>query len=125
MDLYGPEKVIGIVPRDGFETSLALDASTRFARAAALDADWNVLASSGIVDVSSKRVFGDVPPVTEVKHTGSVIFTDGEGGYEGYAISVTHSDFPLEGSVFGVQIGWHTGLGCLLLVGLWIAAKHV
>lgn len=129
MDLYGPEKVIGIVPRDGFETSLALDdTSTRFARAAALDADWNVLGSSGIVDVATERVFDGVPPVAEVKHTGSVIFTDGggDGDEGGYLISVTHhSDFPGESRFLGVPVGWHTGLACLLLLGLWAAARYV
>lgn len=124
-DMYGPDRVLAIVPREGFETSYALQYPARFARAAALDADWNVLGSSGIVDVGEERVFGDVRPVTAVKQEGSVVVSD-----DGYSVSLStseqqqqHHNFPGESGVFfGIPLGWHTMLGCALLVGLWVAA---
>lgn len=142
MDLYGPERVVGIVPRDGFETSLTLppDAphSPRFARAAALDAGWNVLASTGILDIDAGTVFGEVPPVAGVRQSGSVVVTDGDvdddvdgGGGGGYSWVFSmgaegeHLDFPGQsGSIFGVPVGWHTALGFFLLLGLWMAARY-
>lgn len=124
MDLYGSERVVGIVPRDGFETSLPLDAYARFARAAALDADWNILASTGIVDIDTGRVFTEVPPVEGVKQSGSIVVTDDD--VDGYSVfSMTHFDFPGQGSVFGVPVGWHTALGFFLLLGLWMAARFL
>lgn len=120
-DLYGPQKVVGIVPRDGFETSFALEYPARFVRAAALDAEWNVLGSSGIVDTNGTVVFADVPPVTQVKHTGNIVITDSE---DGYALSVTHSTFPIQGKLFGFPVGWHMVLGVFLLGGLWAAARY-
>lgn len=124
-DLHGVDQVVGIVPRDGFETSLALEYPARFARAAALDAEWNVLGSSGIVDVEKERVFGDPRPVTDVKHFGSIVIADDDAyGEEYLSISVTHSLFPGEAKVLGVSIGWHTALGCFLILGLWIAVRR-
>lgn len=127
-DLFSAHKVLAIVPRAGFETTLALEYPAKFARAAAIDANWNVIGSSGIVDVAHQRVFGEIRPVTGVLNpTENVILTD--GGEDGYLISATtgaseHSDFPGELVVFGMPLGWQTGLGCLLLVGLfWIAVK--
>lgn len=135
-DLFSAHKVIAIVPRAGFETSLALEYPAQFARVAAVDAAWNVIGSSGIVDVAKGRVFGEMRPVTGVLNPmENVIYTDGEG-YG--AISATasgtgagagggsdgHSMFPGEVVILGVPVGWQTGLGCLLLVGLfWTAVR--
>lgn len=95
-----------------------------FARVAALDAEWNVLGSSGIVNITSEEVSSDTRPIAEVKHTGTVVINE-EGTGEGYSLSLTHSDFPGESIIFGMPVGWHTALGCAMLVGLWIAARHI
>lgn len=120
-------KVVAIVPRSGFETSFALEYPAKFARAAAIDADWNVIGSSGIVDIANERVFGEIRPIMGVlKPTENIIYADGG---DGYSISATtgsgttdHSDFPGEMVVFGIPVGWQTGLGCTLLLGLFWAA---
>lgn len=130
-DLFSSHKVLAIVPRNGFETSFALEYPANFARVAAIDAEWNVIGSSGIVDIANARVFGEIRPVTGVLNpTENVIYTDGG---DGYAISATtgsdgeensHSDFPGELVIFGMPLGWQTGLGCMLLVGLfWTAVR--
>ncbi|KAF3763435.1 hypothetical protein M406DRAFT_74048 [Cryphonectria parasitica EP155] len=119
-DLYGPGQVLAIVPRDGFETSFALEYPARFARVAALDAEWNILGSSGIVDIRNERVFGDMRPITAVKQFGDIMVSD-----NGYSVSLTdHTEFPGQGGTFlGVPVGWHSLLGLAMLLGLWAAAR--
>ncbi|KAJ4387410.1 hypothetical protein N0V93_008002 [Gnomoniopsis smithogilvyi] len=119
VDLYGPSNVLAIVPRNGFETSFSLTYPARFARAAALDADWNILGSSGIVDIANELVHADVQPVTSVKETKHVVFTDEGAGYS----ATTHEDYPGQSTLFGIPLGWPTVMCVGLLVGLWAAAR--
>lgn len=128
-DLFAAHRVLAIVPRSGFETALALEYPAKFARAAAVDAEWNVIGSSGIVDIANERVFGEIRPVTGVLNPAeNVILTQDDGEEDRYAISATtgeHSDFPGELVVLGMPVGWQTGLGCMLLFGLfWVTAIY-
>lgn len=117
--------MIAIVPRNGFETSLALEYPAKFARAAALDADWNIIGSSGIVDISTERVFREVRPVTGVLNPNeNIIFTDAGDGYSISATQSGHYDFLGETTVFGVPVGWPAGLGFFLLVGLVVMVRY-
>lgn len=117
-DLFGPDSVVAIVPRDGFETSFVLDPEARFARAVALGADHEILRSSGTVDVENQTVFADVAPVAAVIQ--DTIVDDGENGY---ALSITRPEFFDQAEdLLGVSFGWHTALGCALLfmlMGAW------
>lgn len=119
INLDGPSAVLAIVPRTGFETSLALTYPARFARAAALDADWNILGSSGTVDVGSESVHAVVEPVTSVKEAKHVVFTDDGAGYS----ATTHDEYPGQSVFFGLPLGWPTVLCLGLLAGLWVTAR--
>lgn len=124
-DLADYNRVVAIVPRAGFETSVVLEWPARYARAAALDADNNVIGSSGIVDVRLETVKEAAGPVTSVvKPAGDVVITDGpDAGTVYYSMSEYEDDDQEDEGFFGVGGGWHYGLAGLMLVGLAITAK--
>lgn len=121
-DLRDYNRVVAIVPRAGFETSTALEYPARFARAAALDADHNIIGSSGIVNVRLETVKGTDKPVTSVlQPTADMIITDADDGNSYYSVSAP--DDPGEG-VPGAVVRWPYVFGCFLLVGLALAARY-
>ncbi|PSR88676.1 ASST-domain-containing protein [Coniella lustricola] len=125
-DLYGPGQVQEIIPRSGFETSLALAYPAKFARVAALDANWNILGSSGIVDIRRGRVFDELRPIAAVLKVPDVLISD--AGYEVSSSFVDEhaKEFPGQGGkLFGIPIGWHTLLGVGMLVGLVLAVRKL
>ncbi|KUI59957.1 hypothetical protein VP1G_07181 [Cytospora mali] len=121
-DLHDYNKVVAIVPRDGFETSVPLEYPAKYARAAALDANHNIIGSSGIVDVRVETVKEVERPVTSVlRPAGGGVVIDADDGSMSYSVSA-HDDS--DEGLFGITGVWHYVLGCFLLFGLFLTARY-
>ncbi|ROV91199.1 hypothetical protein VMCG_09357 [Cytospora schulzeri] len=120
-DLGDYNKVVAIVPRAGFETSVSLEYPALFARAAALDADHNIIGSSGIVDIRLETVEDtDRPVLSVLKPAADVVIVDADDGGWSYSVSTPGNS---DEGFLGATGGWHYVLGCFMLAGLVITAK--
>lgn len=121
-DLRDYNQVVAIVPRAGFETSVALEYPARFVRAAALDADHNIIGSSGVVNVRLEKVEETDKPVSSVlKPAADVVITDADDGSSYYSVSAHHDP---DDNNSGAANGWPYVFGCFLLIGLGLTAKY-